>query len=290
MTPLLTLAQTTTYEMTPPASRLPPFVWSAFATINKVHGLWRWYRRAEVYSNPNNFAQLLAGHALNMVLGDTLMLRIAAQCLLISTRMLECIQQQAIVFEAGRNWIAAIKGHYPTYHKVSWEKNLPILSPGTEQSIGLMFRSAMTRIERIARCTMTLVVETFTLSMRIMDAVDAFCLSPHTRNEGINEGFVNAIKWLDALTENKEELLYGLEENKPIIEKIIKGSPLTYEALRSGVERTLEKTGTMQKGARQVADFGNGVLVDMAKRIASGSMVVTGLADYRPVVLAPRMA
>lgn len=290
MTPLISFAQTATYDLSPPASRLPPFVWTAFTAINKLHGVWRWYRRAELYSNPDNFAQLLAGHAVNIIVGDTLILRIAAQCLLIATRILECVQQQAALINAGQSWLSAVKGHYAPKAKISWKELSPhpFLSPSTDYWLRSTGQSISYKVGRIARSTIILFVEAFTLSMKIMDAVDAFCLSPQTRNEGLNEGFINTIKWLDALTENKEELLNGLEDNRAIIEKIVSGSPLTYETIHSGVEKTLDRTEKIQKRAKQAASFSNGLLVEMGKKIASGGMVLAGLADYRPTFLAPK--
>ena len=124
MTPLLTFTQTSTYALTTPGTRLPPFLWTAFTAINRIHGLWRWYRRVELYRNPNNLAQLLAGHLLNLALGDILLLRIAAQCLLISTRLLECAQQQTVLYRSSQRLITAIQGHYPKPYRYSW-KNKP---------------------------------------------------------------------------------------------------------------------------------------------------------------------
>lgn len=290
MNPLIAFAETATYDLTPPSLRLPSFLWTALTAINKAHGVWRWYRRAELYTNPNNFAQLLAGHALNLVIGDTLVVKIAAQCLLIATRVLECVQQQADVVKAGRSLLAAIKGNYSPAETVSWKTLSPntIISPSTQYWARSTINAIIQRVDRIGRCVLTLLWESFALSMKILDTVDAFCLSPHTKNEGLNEGLVNAVKWLDALADNKEALLDGLTDNKAVIVRILEGSPLTFDSLRSGVERTLEKTEAVQKHAHQAAAFGNGVLIDMGKRIANGGMVAFGLADYRPVSLAPK--
>lgn len=270
--------------------RMPSFIWTAFTAINKVHGVWRWYRRAELYSNPDNFAQLLTGHALNLILGETLIVKIAAQCLLISTRVLECVQQQATLINAGRSWLAAIKGDYSRTPHISWKSLAPkpLISPSADYWLRSTANSIIYRIDRIGRCTIALLWEAFTLSMKIMDAVDAFCLSPHTKNEGLNEGLINAIKWLDALTENKEAMLEGLTEYQAIIEKILDGSPLKFETLYSGVQKALEKTEALHGQAHKLTSFGNGVLIDMGKRIASGGMVAFGLSEYRPAILASK--
>jgi hypothetical protein len=270
MASITTLVQTATYDTTPAALRLPSPLWTAFALLNKAHSVWRWIRRIELYRNPENLAQLLAGHVVNFALGDVLLLRIAAQCLLISTRVLECVQQQTTVYHAGKRWIAAIKGDYPKPTQNIWDTHYATRGETVKSCL-------KNRMERIVRSTLSLFKHTFILSMCLMDAVDAFCLSPFTRNEGINEGFVNAIKWLDTLTENKEELLQGLVDNQPIIEKILAKSPFTYKQLHDGVERTLERTETIALKAKNISRVGNGILVDMGKRMVNGTLIVLGL-------------
>lgn len=277
MTPIITCVQTLTYDFTPSPLRLSPVFWNAFAVLNKIHSVWRWYRRAELYANPNNLAQLLAGHAVNFIVGDLLLVRIAAQCLLISTRVLECVRQQTVLHQSGQLWIAAVKGYYPKPVPHSWKSHSQWKRAA---------ESLWNRIERIAYCTFIMMRHAFELSMRVMDAIDAFCLSPYTRNEGINEGFVNAMKWLNAIVENKEELLEGLADNREVIERILQNSPLTYPQLYNGVSQTLEKTEIAYEKAQKVSKFSNGILIDLGKRMIGGAMVVIGLAPYRPMVLA----
>lgn len=281
MTPLLVFAQKSTYELTTPGNRLPPFLWTAFTTINKIHGIWRWYRRVELYRNPDNLAQLLAGHLVNLAIGDMLLLRVAAQCLLISTRILECAQQQTILHRAGQDWFAAVQGHYPKPYKSLWHKNHQTtwISPSSAATLKAMSASFWNRLKRIAACTAVVFMHLFKLSMNIMDAMDAFCLSPHTRNEGINEGFVNAMKWLDNLVENKEELLNGLSANKTLVEKILQNSPITYTQLHGCVTKTVENTEIVYQNAKKISNFANGVIVDMGKRALLGSMVMIGLSS-----------
>jgi hypothetical protein len=288
MNPLVSFVQTTAYESTPSLDRLPPFVWTAFTALNQVHSIWRWYRRVELYRNPDNFAQLLGGHLVHLVLGDVVLLRIAAQCLLISTRILECVQQQRKVRKSFRRWMVAVKGHYPMPYDYSWEHRSQNtwLSPSVIASIHTQGHFLWNRMKRIAKCTTAVFVQLFQLSMRLMDVVDTFCLSPYTRNEGIQEGFVNAMKWLDRLVANKEDLLNGITTNRPIIERILKGSPLSYEQLYTNINKTIEKTEVVYKKAKAVSEFGNGIIVEVGKRALSGGFVMMGLADYCPTALA----
>lgn len=291
MTPLVAFAQTTTYEFTPPSQRLPPFLWTGFTALNQIHGAWRWYRRIELYRNPDNLAQLLGGHIVNLVIGDMVLLRIAAQCLLISTRILECAQQQTALCLAGKRWMTAVKGHYPKPCRHSWNREHHSLwtSPSSKGSWQRQSAVFWDRIQRIVVCTAAIFIHLFKLSMKIMDAIDAFCLSPHTRNEGINEGIVNGMKWLDSLVENKEELLAGITANQAVIEKILRNSPITYTQLHQGVAKTLEKTEVAYHSAKKVSDFSNGILIELGKRILNGGMVMIGLSSYRPLVLVKKV-
>ena len=280
MGPILSFAQTSAYELTPPGTRLPPFLWSAFATVNKIHGIWRWYRRVEVYRNPNNFSQLLAGHLVNLVVGDRLLIRIAAQCLLICTRVLECAQEQVVLYQAGSQWMEAVKGRYPMPCKRSWKirQSHALCSPSSAAWIQLKSQALWNRVKRITFCTAKVFLHLFQLSMRLMDAIDTFSLSPHTRNEGINEGFVNAMKWMDNLVENKEELLQGIRTNRILIERILRGSPFTYEQLNHCVSKTMEKTEAIYDKVKKISDYGNGIFIDLGKRMLRGGMLMIGVS------------
>ena len=108
--------------------------------------------------------------------------------------------------------------------------------------------------------------------------MDAFCLSPYTRNEGINESFINIMKWMDNLVENKAELLDGLTSNKVLIERILRNSPITYIQLHSCVTKTLEKTEAFYHKAKKISEFGNGILIALGKRVLRGSLVIIGLS------------
>jgi hypothetical protein len=286
MTPL-TFAQTATYDLTPSSSRLPPFFWTAFIAINQIHGIWRWYRRIELYRHPDNFTQLLAGHITHLVLSDLLILRIAAQCLLITTRILECAEQQTRLYQCGQQWMSVFKGHYPLPLRTSWNQphDTVWLSPSSSHWLKHSSCTLWENAKRITSCTAMIFIHLFTLSMRIMDAIDAFSLSPHTRYEGINEGFVNAMKCLNRLSENKEELLDGMTNNRLLIERLLNGSSITYHQLHSTATKALEKTEQVYRQAKKVSDFGNGILVSFGKRIVNGGMVVIGLAHYRPTAL-----
>lgn len=288
MTPLVDLVQTTTLDLTPNHLRLPPVVWAGFIALNKVHGLWRWYRSFEMYQQPDNLFQLLAGHIANKVLGESHILRLAAQCLLVATRLLECVQQQYELCQAGRCLLLAIKGHYPAPLRVEWEKNCDRstwLSPTTVHWWKYKASEISQRIQRIALCTLELVKEAFVLSMKIMDVIDAFSWSPAARKAGVIESFVNITKWLDAIVDNKAELLAGMTENRGLIEHLLRKSPFTYESLHEGVAQALAKTEMVSQGVKKISAKQREALIHFGKKAVSGTLVVAGFSDYRPVAL-----
>lgn len=287
MIPLAGFVQITAHDLCPAQARLPPLIWSAFTAFNQVHSIWRWYRRAELYRNPDNFSQLLAGHAINRIFGDVFILRVAAQCLLIATRILQCVQQQASLYREGERFIDALSGRFPAPVSVFWTKEQKSgwLSPSTVHWWKITSGNLWNRIARIAFCALHFGKKAFTLSMLIMDAADAFYLSPSTRNEGIHEGFVNVIKWLNTIVDQKEELLAGISQNREIIEKIIDKSPFTYTQLHDTVARALGNAEGIHHHVDKIAAFGNGIILDFGKRALNGGMVVAGLANYRPEAL-----
>lgn len=292
MTPIADFVQTTSQELTPSNLRLPPLLWSTISAINKAHRLWRWYRKANVYSNPNNFAHLIAGHTMNFFLGDSLMLKIAAQCLLIATRLLDCAQQQVVVHQEGKKLLDEIRGRYPTFVDVPWPKHREgrWLSPSTVYYWKYAMANVRERVQRIALSAMAFCRSAFTLTMCLMDTIDAFYLSPTNPHdgygEGINEGFVNLMKWIDTAVDNKESLLQGLSQNQALIEKILSGSPLSYSHLYAAVEKALEKTETIHRHVKKVSSMANGALIDMGKKAINTGMVVAGLGNFRPASLA----
>ena len=228
-------------------------IWTAF---NKIHRLWRWYRKGKVYSNPDNFLKLAGGHTLN-ALTDSTLLRVAAVCVLIATRILECVEQQAKLQKAWRKWLSSLKGEFATPVKCTWEvtKGRGFFSISTIIWFKYKGKNLLLRIQWTAISTFHLGKQSFILSMRVMDAIESFSLSPNTRNEGVNELFINSTKWIDKLVENKALLIDGLVSNKRLIENVMSGihSPITADHLIAIATTALNKTEQIHKTAEEVS-------------------------------------
>lgn len=282
MTSLVIFAQTTTYDLTPESWRLPHPIWTAFTALNKVHYLWRWYRKAELYRQPDNLFQLFTGHLINVAIGDSLLLRVAAQTLLVATRLLECSEQQSILNDEARQWCLALKGEYPKPLHFSWDstKGHILFSPTTVYKWKISFHAMYYRIHRTALLTFSLFFESFKLTMKMMDLIDVFSWNPTIKDEAINESIINLKKWLSSLVDNKEKLLSGLQKNKLVVKRLLKATPFSYEQLEEAVTRALETTELVDKQIKTIAQIGNGILWDMGKRIVNGTSIVIGFGAH----------
>lgn len=280
MNPIVNTVHRTTLSLLPATEQIPRPIWIIFSGAHYIHRLWRWYRHTKVYSNPSNFQSLALGHVLNYVAGDSTLLRIAAQCVLIANRILTCVEQYGNVYAAYQRLNQAIRNHYPRHHIPRWpiKQHSSIYSPSTKQWLRSGWHSAIERFKRIAIALFNVMKELGKLSLCLMDAIETFSLSPTTRNESINQLFVNATQSIDQLVDTQESLREGLTQNREIISSFLieMGSSYKVEHLISAVETTMKGT----KKVQDVAHFGNGILPDIGKRIIYGAAEGLGLAKY----------
>lgn len=278
MTPVIKTVNSTTQHLLPTTAYLPTGLWTVFNAIHNVHHTWRWYRWGKVYSNPENFLKLSTGHILNYTIGDNILVRIASQCVLISTRIVDCADHQIALSRAYQRWSDCLQNRFPEPVKVTWDHANPNI---------LYIHSK--RIRHIAKRSFKLISQMFKLSMGLMDAVEAFSLSPTTRNEAINEVFVNGTQFLDKLSENKQALIEKLKQNKPIIEKILVGIGASYstDQFIERISKTLTKVNNVNQAIKKVDQFANGFFKDFLKQGIFGFMSALGLADYCPDSLVP---
>lgn len=285
ITPIVHLVQTTSRYQTPLPHRMPGAAWTVFTTLHKLHQCWRWFRKAEIYTNSQNFQQLITGHVVNWIVGDKLVVRVAAQCILISTRILACVEQQIALHQAYQKWIHAIKGTHPSQHYDGWKvkHSTSILSPSTSNWWNEKTLASTTRIKRIAAYSLELNAALFKLSMCLMDAIEAFSLNPNTQNESINEMFVNSDYCLERVVENKEFILHGLNQNKQLVQTILTGLQTSYtvEQLIQSVSRAL---GTAEK-VQHVAQVSGGMTKELTKRTLFGLFSGAGMDKYFPFTL-----
>lgn len=283
MIPVVNVVHSSAESLMPADTKIPGCAWGFFSAIHKVHRVWRWYTKAKIYSNPDNFYKLVGGHVLNLTMGDNVLLRIAAQCVLIVTRILKCVNQMVALTKAYHNWIDAIKGNYTHYH--SMKKISPIYENSTKGCLSATFGAIIERVKRIAIATFHLLKCLFKLSMCFMDAIESFSLSPTTRNESINELFVNSTSFIDDLVKNQRRLLDCLEDNHNLVSQILEGigSPMKVNVLTDALSKSLAAAETVQT----VANAGGGIIKKTAKNAIFGAAAMIGMAKHLPLSLVP---
>jgi hypothetical protein len=279
MLPHLSFLQATIYETTPLSSRMPRIGWQLFGLLNRGHAIWRYYRKIELYQTPGKFFELAAGHAVRFVAGDILIVRLAAQALLIATRVLECVQQQAAFCREGRKWKTALSGVYPqrVRYFAGRQNRFGWLSPSFVCSVKSRYAWIVARVQKMAHHTFKLFKRLFRLSMGMLDAMDALCLNPQTSQDAVNECVVNLVKWVDAIAKNKEELLCGLERNKEVIQRLLEYSKVNYEQFYAGVLKTVQGTEVLRKKAKWLSRIEKETIQNIGARLLRTSRVVVGL-------------
>ena len=125
--------------------------------------------------------------------------------------------------------------------------------------------------------------------MLTIDAIEAFTLSPATRNEAVNEFFVNGTKCLDIIAENKNTLLIKLKENQPIIEKVLSGIGASYTVgqVIEYIDKSLEKVKTASDTVKKVNQVVNGTFLEILKQGIFGFMCALGLSKFVPDYFVP---
>jgi len=250
------IVSNTTVELASTPTVLPQAVRLAFTAFHKLHRLWRWIRLGNIYRDPNNFAMLAAGHGMNYIIGDSVLVRISAISVLISTRILHAVSEYEKLQNAWVKMKEAVHHRYPEPVRCSWDQKHGIFSLSTVIWMKTSAKTLWCRVHRISIAIFRVGKHFVLLSLRMTDAVEAFTLKPEVREEGINLLFVNTSTCLSKLVENKDFLLESLESNEEIIRTILNGlgSQLTPEALIDTVETALEKTESFNRTASTVND------------------------------------
>lgn len=215
---------------------LPGPLNSVYRVVHWVHIHWRFYRYKEIYLNPENDLSLFFGGSLNLLfgrnglLGESRLLRVVAQTVLIADCLFECIKQQRILFQSYQEWKDAIVGRYVYAPGVEWakQKELRVVSSSTWNDCRLKSTQFSQRIKRIGLCTYRLFQNMLLLSMKMLDAIEACSLDSSTQNESICHFFVNGKRHLVRILECREGLLAALKSNKGLIERLLKNTKSDY--------------------------------------------------------------
>ncbi len=286
------IVNATSFACVPIDCQLSSPLSSLFFIVNRIHQVWWWIRRKEVYANPDNFLKLMAGQGINWFAGNTAFVRVIAQTVLVSTRILECVEEQIAIYkEAERCWEALAESPSFLTPRVKWIKAQKgsILSPSTRLYWKKVGAKTRVRVIRIFTTTLLIIKRLFILSMRTMDAIAAFSYTPSTQHEAVGEFFINCSKWVELLLNNKMIMIKSLKNNEKIIRMLLEklNSPLTYEQLYNGIEGTLELTEQLDQQVKSASDVVAMVAKDALQRSVFGFFQTFGLSELIPVSWIP---
>lgn len=233
---------------------LPSGLLRTVALFHKIHCLWRWHRDAkDIYLQGDNFKKLVAGHAFHWLVGDRLLLRIAAQATLIARRLLDLRSQRNELAEAYHDWLRVLRGNIGFSGCSRALHHLPPrfvwISPSSYADYRDTAVYLIELVRRVILCTARLLQEMFILSMRLMDVREALSLEPSVGRSAVNEIFVHSSHVLNELLEHKDELLQELLDTQDTVDPLLVslGSPYRVEHLVQVLDTTLERTKSLQK-------------------------------------------
>lgn len=283
----INVVKVTTVSLTSSEFQLSGFLAHCFRIIQFIHRIWYWFRRFDLYKNPDNFLKLAAGHTLNWVVGDRALIRIAAQAVLIGTRVLENVKEQSALVKESKNFWGVVTDHYSVSIRIKYEEfeSNKWLSLKTRYKWKIRIRVLTRKIVKIAVASFQIFKRLFVLSMKTMDAASAFSYgNPHLRQESLNEFFINGSKCMEELIQNKEWLINSLKKNRGVIDTLLKNSfsIFTVDQLIGTIEKGLNVTERVHSGVETSSRVVGVVGKDFVKRAAFGIFQAAGLTDLMP--------
>ncbi len=287
------IVQKSTQELLPITPVLPFVVRGAFSGFHWIHATWHWYQQGKTYLNPNNFLKLASGHTLNFFVGDNRYVRLAAQCVMISNCILQCVKEQTGLNRSYSKLMDAFFLRHPSVTVHKWNKHpiSPFISPSTSQRIYGFFFEIGSYLKHVGYRIAMFAKHFFNLSMSTLKAVDAFSLNPEIGNQAVNEFFVNGNNCLDAIAENRDEMIEKLHENKPVIDCVLKsvGATCKAEQLIEYMDNSFAK---VQNASKMVDDLNKTVgtyVTEAFKTLVFMVMTPLGAADAIPDILIPEI-
>ncbi|MEC7838899.1 MAG: hypothetical protein VX777_02535 [Chlamydiota bacterium] len=283
MTPINVVSSSSSSTI-PHDFQLNGFLGISFQIIHRIHKVWRWFQKFNTYTNPDNFLKLAAGHTLNWVAGNKVVVRIAAQAVLIAARINDHVKEQIALVKEFKEFWSVATDKYSLQTKVKWEKKGGFLSPSIRYRWKLMVKVLIHRFLRIMKAIISILKRLFVLSMKTLDATSAFSYGQDTRNEGLNELFINSSKCLESLIENKSLLLKCLKKNREGITRLLLGSSslLSVDQMIHVIEKGIGVAEHVHRGVENASQVVGVVGRDLFKRGVFGLFQVAGLVDLMP--------
>lgn len=210
---------------------LPKVVTTFYSVIHRVHSLWRRYRKASLYANPDTLLKMIGGHFLYMIVHNKKVedyIGVAAQCILLVERITACIKSLIELQKAYKFLKKAWKTEIPLQLREPYRLNMfpYVLSATTEMKYFSYIDKLKLRVRALAYMCFLLIKEVFLLSMRTLDAVEAFHVTPERRAEATRELFVNGgalcslLKGKEESEDYQDQLVCLLKNHQDILDNI----------------------------------------------------------------------
>lgn len=201
----------------------PGWTIPVITAVNTVHRLWRWYRIGQAYKmDPSGIA---AGFGLDAILsGDSRgekLFRIAATCICIATRVLECIEHKNAI---QKRWNELTK--YPKPVIISWKVSSDgaVLSASAVYWLEYNAKCLIIKIQLVFLCIFQTIQHFFHIVMCLLDIVNFSKFSEQSQSMAVKLFFVDIKTTRFLIKKNGKQLLQKIEE-------ITKTSPSSSKAI-----------------------------------------------------------
>lgn len=285
------LVNKVTQDMLPSSVVLPVGLSAGYSVVHYLHGTWRWYRWGKKHADVDNLFKIAADHGFAFLVGDNKVVQLAAQCVMIVRCISDGADGYVKLFRSYQKLEKVVRGQYPYFEEKPWVKESPVswISPSGWHSITASLEKAAFYISQMVQRIFKLMQALFTLSMLMLDAVDAFSMSASKRHEAVGEMVSNSSKLINQSAGNAALLLEKLKANRAAIQEILKssGTGCTAEQLIGGLESIVQKTEGVKGLVNEIDSQATDAMVHYAKVVTFDLFQTIGLAAYIPGWLLP---
>lgn len=229
-----------------PAAFVPPCLWAAATCLSQLRAGWRWLRTFSLCQHPHHFLPLAGGYLLEKTIGDYFFLQLAAQVMLVSQRILTCLEARRQLTEQCGKW-----------------RELCLKWPEPA------FIQFYEHIVKIVKLSGKILLSGLIFTMHALDAIEALSWTATAQKEGAQEFFLNTKLCLQTLLHNKAQLLQNLKEQRLLIEVLLQPTGVSFDSLHNGVKSCVETVETIQDTAHKTSLFGQALLLVSQQGVSS---------------------
>lgn len=237
------------------------------------------YRQQQVYSNPDNWVYLAAGHVTNQFIGDG-KIKCCLQLYSIVIRINRISQEFALLKEAIREVGESFKGYYPYVSEYKWTK-----TPGLNAQMAVEWTNYTNKIKeqsiRIAQSIRNVLIKILEISSRLFDAYDAF----YMKNNPLI--ILEGVEGLKEIAKQRKEILEMLDSHKVTMDSLIKylQLPITskgvIDTITTGLNGVDLTVSTLDSASQ------NEFVVNVGKAVVYHTAFKFGLENFVPSWLTP---